>query len=189
MVYTYDATGKKLRKNANGSIRNYVDGIAYKPDNTIDFIHTGEGIARNSGGSYVYEYNLTDHLGNVGYSFKNGTKLQSDDYYAFGKRKTPAFLSSTDNKYLYNSKELQEELDGQYDYGARFYDPIIGRWNVVDKEAEKYERHSPYAYVLNRPTVAVDPDGKEFILLVEQITTKMDGIIFSDGETHLEATG
>jgi len=189
LVYTYDATGKKLSKNANGSIRNYVDGIAYKPDNTIDFIHTGEGIARNSGGSYVYEYNLTDHLGNVGYSFKNGTKLQSDDYYAFGKRKTPAFLSSTDNKYLYNSKELQEELDGQYDYGARFYDPIIGRWNVVDKEAEKYERHSPYAYVLNRPTVAVDPDGKEFILLVEQITTKMDGIIFSDGETHLEATG
>src|SRR5690349_6835379 len=36
----------------------------------------------------------------------------------------------------------------------------MGRWNVVDREAEKYERHSPYAYVLNRPTVAVDPDGK-----------------------------
>lgn len=30
----------------------------------------------------------------------------------------------------------------------------------MDKEAERYERHSPYAYVLNRPTVAVDPDGK-----------------------------
>ncbi|MBB6274373.1 pimeloyl-ACP methyl ester carboxylesterase [Pedobacter cryoconitis] len=37
---------------------------------------------------------------------------------------------------------------------------MIARWNVVDREAEKYERHSPYAYVLNRPTVAVDPDGK-----------------------------
>jgi len=87
LVYTYDATGKKLSKNANGSIRNYVDGIAYKPDNTIDFIHTGEGIARNSGGNYVYEYNLTDHLGNVRYSFnQNGTKLQSDDYYAYGKK-------------------------------------------------------------------------------------------------------
>ncbi|WP_294351039.1 hypothetical protein [uncultured Sphingobacterium sp.] len=30
----------------------------------------------------------------------------------------------------------------------------------MDREAEKYERHSPYAYVLNRPTVAADPDGK-----------------------------
>ena len=161
MVYTYDATGKKLSKNANGSIRNYVDGIAYKPDNTIDFIHTGEGIARNSGGNYVYEYNLTDHLGNVRYSFnQNGTKLQSDDNYAFGKRKTPAFLSSTDNKYLYNGKELQEELDGQYDYGARLYDPVIARWNVVDPLAEKMRNWSPYKYAFNNPIRFIDVGGE-----------------------------
>jgi len=160
LVYTYDATGKKLSKNANGSIRNYVDGIAYKPDNTIDFIHTEEGIARNSGGNYVYEYNLTDHLGNVRYSFnQNGTKLQSDDYYAFGKRKTPAFLSSTDNKYLYNGKELQEELDGQYDYGARFYDPVIGRFNTIDPLSEISRRNNAYNYALNNPIRFIDVDG------------------------------
>lgn len=55
LTYTYGASGRKLRKNANGSVRNYIDGIEYKPDGTIDFIHAEEGIALNDGlGGYSY---------------------------------------------------------------------------------------------------------------------------------------
>jgi RHS repeat-associated protein len=162
MAYTYDATGSKLRKVSTAgstTTTDYVDGIQYS-NGVIDFIQTPEGIALNSGGSYSYRYNLSDHLGNVRTTFDiyNGAVriLQRDDYYAFGLRK--AAVGGT-NRYLYNGKELQDEL-GQYDYGARFYDPVIARWNVVDPLAEDYDDASPYNYVLNNPINYIDPDGR-----------------------------
>ncbi|WP_238326545.1 DUF6443 domain-containing protein [Pedobacter heparinus] len=163
IAYTYDAMGRKLKKVSNMEApSDYVDGVQYT-GGAIEFIMTEEGKARSNGGTYSYEYNLTDHLGNVRYTFYQhpslGTlqPLQADDYYAFGKQRV---ASAGVNKYLYNGKELQSEL-GQLDYGARFYDPVIGRWNVVDPLAEKYHSYSIYSYVVNNPIALIDPNGME----------------------------
>ena len=64
--------------------------------------------------------------------------------------------------YLYNGKELNTDFGlDMLDYGARWYDPAIGRWHSVDKLADDIMQvdKSVYAYAWNNPTNLTDPDG------------------------------
>jgi len=126
-------------------------------------------------GTYEYQYFLKDHLGNTRISLsQNGTVLQEDAYYPFGMNIAglSAANSSPENKYKYNGKRCTErsrsELEDEfglnwYDYGARFYDPAIARWHVVDPLAEAEFGFSEYSYVLNTPILLIDPDGMKWI--------------------------
>jgi RHS repeat-associated protein len=175
IAYIYDATGRMLRKlvtsGSTTSITEYIAGVQYQYSTAtpvLDFISTEEGRARKSGSVYKYEYDLKDHLGNTRMttSWAAGDNTQmavynvgKNDYYAFGYSiGSTSYFVNPKNQYLYNHKELQEET-GLYDYGARFYDPVIGRWNSIDPLAELGRRFSPYNYVENNPLRNIDPDG------------------------------
>jgi RHS repeat-associated protein len=160
-TYTYSATGQKLKRVIGTTVTEYINGIQYD-DGAITFIQTEEGRALKSGAAYNYEYSLADHLGNTRLSFDlfNGgiRQTQQDDYLPFGLEISRGTVMSPKNEYLYNKKELQENL-GLYDYGARFYDPVIAGWTSVDPLAEKMRRYSPYNYGNNNPIRFIDPDG------------------------------
>ncbi|TDO67853.1 RHS repeat-associated protein, partial [Flavobacterium chryseum] len=87
--------------------------------------------------------------------------IEENNYYPFGlKHKGYNDYVATNNKYKYNGKELQDELGlNMYDYGARNYDPALGRWMNIDPLAEKSRRFNPYTYALNNPVYFIDPDG------------------------------
>ena len=137
--------------------------VVYKSDKTPDYILTSSGMIRKDGANYIRQYNITDHLGNVrSVVNQSGTIEQATDYYPYGLSFSNNNLNK--NRYLYNGKELQNQtlssqFFGMYDYGARYYDPVIGRWMGVDPLTERRIEWSPYTYCLNNPILRIDPNG------------------------------
>ena len=68
-----------------------------------------------------------------------------------------SYDGGAENKFTYNGKELEDEFGlDWYHYGARFYDPVVGRWWAIDPVDEF---NSPYSYVGSNPVMFIDPDG------------------------------
>jgi RHS repeat-associated protein len=119
---------------------------------------------------YIYVSNENTTLVDVYFDDFNVTQtkspvIASNDYYAFGLTfNSYSRENSVPQNYLYNKKELINDLSlGVYDYGARQYDPAIGRWTVIDPLSEKGRRWSPYTYGADNPIRFIDPDGMWFV--------------------------
>ena len=146
--------------------------VSRTPEGYIQVTGNGNSMKDIDIGYWWYYYNLKDHLGNTrnnlssDYLSKKTHILNAGgpiDYYPFGLLIT-AFEGTTyaNSTYLYNGKEL-DGMNGlnEYDYGARWQDPTIGRWPTVDPLAEKHPNESPYVYCSDNPISYVDPDGRD----------------------------
>ncbi|OFY82842.1 MAG: hypothetical protein A3F72_01790 [Bacteroidetes bacterium RIFCSPLOWO2_12_FULL_35_15] len=72
-------------------------------------------------------------------------------------------FSAESYRYGYNGKEKDDEIKGEgnsYDFGARIYDPRIGRWLAIDPQAFRYSELSPYNFCDNNPIIYIDPNGE-----------------------------
>ena len=184
--YTYSADGEKLTTKSymlnsvvlvpQGTINplpanesdytkittDYIGNMIYQ-NGTLKQIQTPEGYIQGS--PKVYYYYLKDHLGNVRVVINSsGTTIEKSHYYPTGIR---FYVESTSNSsalpFRYNGKEF-DRMNGLnwYDYGARIYDPQIGRFHSVDPHAENYFNWTPYNYVANNPVNLIDPNGMDW---------------------------
>jgi RHS repeat-associated protein len=168
--YEYDASGAKLKKTlSTGKVTDYeedeiyVNGILYQTSHDEGRIVDG-----------IYEYNITDHLGNLRVAFKDKGGVpeitQSIFYDPWGlSMKGMQFTKNPTNfnKYQFLSRETQIET-GLVDLVNRQYDPPTGRFLSQDKIIEGQENLSLYQYGWNNPILKPDPDGncpkcKEFL--------------------------
>ena len=165
--YKYLADGTKLEvSDAMGCGFLYFGSLIYSKRGTIyapeSVGFTGGRIVCTSAGSEVL-YHVTDYLGSVRVvADQDGRALEKINYYPFGKRWDAADLPISGNRYLFNGKEWQATgAVNLLDYGARMYDPNLGRWFVQDPE---YQSANPYAFCYNNPVRFIDPDGKRILV-------------------------
>ena len=114
---------------------------------------------------FAFYYYDQDHLGNIRQvteadGTKKGAIIQKMNYYPFGAEFCDGGTKSYVQNHKYNGKELDNMHSlNTYDYGARQYNPVTGRWDRMDPLCEKYLPYSPYNYCNNNPVNAFDPDG------------------------------
>ena len=78
------------------------------------------------------------------------------------------FVTSAAYRYGFNGKENDNETvstgEGTQDFGARIYNPALGRWLSTDPLQAKYPSLSPYNFTANNPIYFIDPDGRKIIV-------------------------
>ena len=98
-------------------------------------------------------------------------------------KKRLGVVYSTNPEFKFTGKEW-DGSKGQnlYDFGARTYDPALLRWTTPDPLSSKYPAWSPYAYCGNSPVLFVDPDGKDWYSITDDLGRKE--IIYDENITR-----
>ncbi|GAB3025249.1 hypothetical protein GCM10027051_32430 [Niabella terrae] len=191
IVYGYDAAGTKLSKTVTEGAKTtrtlYLGGMIFEND-TLRHIATAEGRLRPvtpTATTFVYDYFLKDHLGNVRAMIdQNGTVMEETHYYPFGLIQKGISYENTSylgNKFKFNrGNELQAgEFAGNvglelYDALNRLYDPQLGRFWQIDELAEANWEWTPYNFAINNPISFNDPlglkEGPNDVKTLEEVT-------------------
>ena len=165
VTYTYAADGTKLKTvhktGSTTTTTDYCGNVVYE-NGVQKLLLTDEGYVTLSDGKYHYYL----HQGNNRVVInQSGTVEETNHYYPFGG----VFASSGNvQPYKYNGKELDAKKGlNWYDYGARHYDAVLGRFTTNDRFAEKYYSMSPYQYGANSPVGNIDVNGDSIRVYTE----------------------
>lgn len=141
-------------------------------------------------GSRTYE--LSNHLGNVlsvisdkvipyfeggGIAEMRADIRVAQDYSPFGVTLSGRnFTVDERYRYGFQNQEVDPEINGQgnsYDFGARMYNPRVGRFLSIDPKAYNFSGQSPYIISSNSPIQAIDINGEYSVIAHYRMTKKI----------------
>ncbi len=160
-AFTYDGSGTRVKKAIQGGSTTWYIGSHYeKKDSTYTkyIFAGGTRIAKVTTSGYHILH--SDHLGSSTIiTESSGGVVESTEYNPFGTTRTHSGATLTN--YKYTDQELDPET-GLYNYGARYYDPMIGRFISPDPIVQapfNPQSLNRYSYCINSPLMYVDPSG------------------------------
>ncbi len=133
-TYTYDGDGQRVQKVQGGQTMVYI-GTYYEKNLgtgvvTKYYYAGGQRVAQRQG-STVY-YFTGDHLGSTSLTTNvSGGEVGRQKYYPFGTARFTSGALATDYRFTGQRSE-EVNLGSLYDYGARFYSPLLGRFISAD---------------------------------------------------------
>jgi len=156
--FVYDADGNRVKKTYNGVTTIYVGELYEKTGSLITkhiYLGTNRIASKTSTDTLYYH---SDHLGSSNVVTNvSGQQVQLSEYKPYGELS----LNTANNiNYYFTGKEL--DPTGLYYYGARYYDPRVGRFITVDPLKQNIldiSELNPYAYCSNNPLRYIDPTG------------------------------
>ena len=132
-----------------------------------------------------YHFYVTDHLGNVrAVTDATGTIEKTFDYYPFGESYESVASANPGQDFRYGGKPKENKFGNRevYDFSARWYSPVFGRFQTMDPLCEKYYSLSPYAYCANNPMNNTDVTG----CLIDDYLFNQSGQFLGVDETEHE---
>jgi RHS repeat-associated protein len=166
----YDYTGSRVKKfGPLGQTLYPFPGYEIGPDGTkTKFFRLGNELLASKQSpvsnpeKQVFYHN--DHLGGVNVITDiSGARVQLTEYDPWGK------VSRSDGNVDPSRRFTGQELDpesGLYYYGARYYDPDLGRFISPDSIVPSVgdpQSHNRYSYTRNNPVKYTDPTGHSFL--------------------------
>jgi RHS repeat-associated protein len=157
---TYDGDGVRAKKIAGGITTYYVSNdYEIKDGAATKYIFAG-----NMRVAEVEDTTSTifhkDHLGSsTAMTNSAGTKIEATEYLPFGSQRSHSGTNTSD--YLYTDQEY-DNTTGLYNYNARLYDPVIGKFISADTVVPDWmdpQALNRFSYCRNNPLIYVDPTG------------------------------
>ena len=188
--FVYDGDGGRVKKYTVGSQESvvYIGSLfevatdAAGAQTLIRHLYAGSQKIVSLVGPTDVTYYHPDHLGSSSImTDASGNQLTHYEYTPYGAVVQTEGADST--PYKFTGKELDQT--GLYFYGARYYDPVIGRFITADTIVQApYDPQSlnRYSYCRNNPLNYVDPSGhscwKKFVdILVSVVATVVINVV------------